>query len=278
MTLPNYENLRLEDLNYASYLKIPELLSLQQRISDPPHHDEMFFIIIHQAMELWFKEILFETEILVDAFQRGIVSRALKVLRRTTAIMDLLIRQINLLTTLTPVEFSGFRDNLRPASGFQSIQFRKMEFIYGIREPFFLKFFQALPEVLKELESIQSQPSVYDHFLKCLDQAGYLLPPEVLKRDFCAPRTPSSEVIQVLKRIYEDPKDQYHWVLLFEVLLDFDEKFVLWKNTHILMVERAIGHKKGTGGSEGYNFLKSRLELKFFPELWEVRNYIGGKY
>lgn len=278
MGTPDYESLKLAELNYGSYLKIPELLSLQQRISDPPHHDEMFFIIIHQAMELWFKEILCETETLVEALQKGMVSHTLKYLRRITAILDLLIKQINLLTTLTPVEFAGFRDHLRPASGFQSVQFRCLEYTYGVREPFFLKFFQEMPEVLARLEAIRNKPSVYDEFLKSLHQAGYLIPEAILKRDYREVYTGSEEVTRVLKSIYENPQENYHWVLLFEVMLDFDEKFTLWKNTHILMVERTIGHKKGTGGSTGYDFLRSRLELKFFPDLWDVRNQIGGSY
>jgi tryptophan 2,3-dioxygenase len=282
MTEPNYEHLKLEDLNYNSYLKVPELLALQQRISDPPHHDEMFFIVIHQATELWFKEILCETESLIQAFREGTISRALKFLRRITAIMDLLTHQINLLATLTPVEFAGFRDYLRPASGFQSIQFRKLEFVYGIRDSFFLIFFKELPEVVAELEALRKQASVYEEFLHCLSRAGYKVPSRLLQ-------TPSASLggegtkndetlLRTLKEIYENPKENYHWVLLFEVLLDFDEKFSLWRNTHILMVARTIGYKKGTGGSAGYDFLKTRLELKFFPELWEVRNHIGGSY
>src|SRR3989344_2427802 len=127
--MSDYKNLELKDLNYNSYLKIPELLSLQKQLSEPPHHDEMFFIIIHQTAELWFKEILHETDALINAFREGSVSRAIKVLRRTTAIMDLIVKQFNLLSTLTPVEFAGFRDKLRPASGFQSLQFRTMEYI-----------------------------------------------------------------------------------------------------------------------------------------------------
>ncbi|RZA08412.1 MAG: tryptophan 2,3-dioxygenase, partial [Proteobacteria bacterium] len=138
--MPNYENLELKPLNYNSYLKVPELLSLQQELSSPAHHDEMFFIIIHQASELWFKQIRHETAGLIQDLRAGSVSRALKKLRRTVGIMDLMVQQINLLNTLTPVEFAGFRDALRPASGFQSIQFRVIEFVYGIREEFFLQF------------------------------------------------------------------------------------------------------------------------------------------
>ena len=273
-----YNNLVLKDLNYESYLQVPELLGLQREISTPPHHDEMFFIIIHQAAELWFKEILHETKILVQAFREGSVSRALKGLRRITAIADLQVKQINLLNTLTPVEFAGFRDKLRPASGFQSAQFRKIEFTYGLREPFFLKFFAKMPAVVADLQVLLQQPSVYDEFIACLQKAGFATPADLLTRDHSQHHTAHPELTKTIQQIYEAPKENYHWVLLFESMLDFDEKFSLWRDTHILMVSRAIGHKKGTGGSAGQEFLKARRELKFFPDLWEVRNVIGGTY
>ena len=272
------ETLQYKPLNYNSYLKIPELLSLQQEISDPKHHDEMFFIIIHQAMELWFKQILHETKQFRKSLEDGSVSRALKALKRSTAIMDLLQRQINLLSTLTPVEFAGFRDKLRPASGFQSIQYRVLEFTFGVKDDFFLTFFPQESEMYKELEKIRSEPTVYDTFLHALDRAGYKLPRAVLERDFKENYVPSEKVVAVLKQIYEKPDDNYHWVVLFEAMLDFDEKFTLWRNTHILMVARTIGAKPGTGGSAGYKFLEGRLHYRFFPDLWNVRTQIGADY
>jgi len=272
---PDYESLKLEELNYESYLKIPELLGLQKEISSPPHHDEMFFIVIHQAAELWFKLILHETDALVAAFRARSVSRAIKKLKRIREILELLVKQIKLLDTLTPVEFGGFREKLRPASGFQSVQFRKMEFTYGLRDTFFLKFFAKQPEVVAEFEAILSQPSVYDKFLRCMDAGGYAVPPEVLGRDPSRPWEVHDGLTEAIKGVYVDPRENYHWVLLFETMLDVDEKFSLWRSAHILMVERAIGRKRGTGGSAGYGFLQSRLHHRFFPELWEVRNVIG---
>lgn len=276
--MPNYENLELKELNYNSYLKVPELLSLQQELSQPAHHDEMFFIIIHQAAELWFKLMRHETEAVVKDFRAGSVSRALKKFRRIVGVMDLMVKQINLLNTLTPVEFAGFRDNLRPASGFQSIQFRVMEFLFGIREPFFLQFFEKDPEKKAELEKIQTIPSVYDEFVRALAKAGFAVPESLLKRDVSGPWQNSPDLVQTLKSIYEKPQDNYHWVLLFETMLDFDEKFAIWRNVHMLMVARTIGMKTGTGGSAGYKFLASRAEYKFFPELWAVRTEVGGEY
>ncbi len=160
--------LRLERLNYGSYLKVPELLALQQELSAPAHHDEMFFIVIHQAAELWFKLMLHETEALIEALRAPSISRALKVLRRLCGVMDLQVRQIGLLATLTPVEFAGFRDHLRPASGFQSAQFRAIEYAYGLRDPFFLKFFDTMPEAHAALVAWRDRPSIADEFAACL--------------------------------------------------------------------------------------------------------------
>lgn len=276
--MPDYKNLELKELNYNSYLQVPELLALQKQLSSPAHHDEMFFIIIHQAAELWFKLMIHETSALVEDFRAGSVSRALKKLKRLTAIMDLQVKQINLLNTLTPVEFAGFRDHLRPASGFQSIQFRKIEFTYGIREEFFLKFFEKQPEVVKELRDIMNTPSVYDEFVRCLDKAGFKVSEAVLQRDVSQSWTENEALVKLLLSMYEKPQDNYHWVILFETMLDFDEKFALWRSTHMLMVARTIGMKSGTGGSSGHAFLAGRAPLRFFPELWAVRTHIGAGY
>lgn len=273
------EKLELKELNYNSYLKVPELLNLQKLLSDPPHHDEMFFIVIHQAAELWFKLMRHETASMIEDLRAGSVSRALKKLRRLVSVMDLQVKQINLLNTLTPVEFAGFREHLRPASGFQSIQFRMIEFTYGIREDFFLKFFDKEPEKKRELEAIRAMPSVYDEFVRALDKAGYKMPAALLSRDVSKPWVESPELVGVLKQVYESPADNYHWVLLFETMLDFDEKFALWRSTHMLMVARTIGIKtSGTGGSSGHAFLAGRAPLRFFPELWSVRSEVGGAY
>lgn len=272
------ESLKYQELNYNSYLKIPELLSLQEELSKPKHHDEMFFIVIHQAMELWFKQILHETKLFRKSLAAGSVSRALKALKRSTAIMDLLQRQINLLSTLTPIEFAGFRNLLRPASGFQSIQYRVLEFTYGVKDDFFLKFFPKDSEMYTELEKLRNEPTVNDSFLAALDKAGYKIPATVLKRKFGENYVANPEVVATLKQIYEKPEDNYHWVLLCEAMLDFDEKFTLWRSTHILMVARTIGAKPGTGGSAGYKFLEGRLHYRFFPDLWELRTQIGAEY
>lgn len=270
--------MQYKELNYNSYLRIPELLSLQQELSKPKHHDEMFFIIIHQAMELWFKLVLHETKELKEALDRDSVSRALKVLHRSTEILTLLQKQINLLSTLTPVEFAGFRENLRPASGFQSIQYRQVEFTYGVKDEFFLQFFPKETEMYKSLESLRNQATVCDHLLRALHRAGYAIPESVLNREYSQSYAGDAAVAKVIQGIYEKPDSNYHWVLLFEALVDFDEKFILWRSTHMLMVARTIGQRPGTGGSAGYKFLEGRLNYRFFPDLWEVRNSLGPSY
>lgn len=278
MSKVNYNDLVIKELNYNSYLKIPDLLSLQHQISEPTHHDEMFFIIIHQTAELWFKEMIHETTILVEAFREGAVSKALKVLKRITQIMELQIKQIRLLATLTPVEFAGFRSFLGRASGFQSAQYRLVEFTYGLRDTFFLRFFKEFPEVVAQLEGILETPSVYDECLRCLHGAGHSVPKELLERDFRGQWQVNTELSKVIRGVYEDPKGHYHWVLLFEAMIDFDQALILWRKTHAVMVQRTIGDKTGTGGSAGHNFLTSRESLQAFPELWDVRNQIGGSY
>ena len=275
----DYSNLELDELNYNSYLQLHQLLDLQKEISKPPHHDEMFFIIIHQTAELWFKLVLHETETLVQAFRDDMVSHALKALKRIHGVMNLQVKQIRLLSTLTPVEFAGFRDNLAPASGFQSAQYRILEFTYGVRNPFFIKFFDKLPEVQKKLRHLMTIPSVYDECLMAIDRhTNHQVPAEVLKRDYSQAHSVNEDLVGVIKGIYERPKENYHWVLLFEAMMDLDESFTLWRKTHAVMVHRTIGSKVGTGGSAGFNFLKSREDLQAFPEIWEVRNRIGGSY
>jgi tryptophan 2,3-dioxygenase len=268
----DYERLRIEELNYNSYLKVPELTGLQQLQSLPPHHDEMFFIVIHQSFELWFKEVLHEIDLLMAYLAEGHVSRTLKVLKRVTSILECLCQQIQLLSTLTPEEFAGFREALGTGSGFQSVQFREVEFACGLRDPWFFQFFEGRPDELARLEARFNAPSIYDGFLRALASEGYPVPAKVLERDVAAPHELDEDVVEVIRGLYREPKENYPWILTCEALLDLDMLWAKWRATHILMVTRTIGGKKGTGGSTGAAFLESRLKLRFFPELWEVRN------
>ena len=261
----DYDKLQLEELNYNSYLQVPQLLDLQQRQTDPPHHDEMFFIIIHQSFELWFKECLHETDRLVFHLQNGSVSRALKITKRLNAIFETLTQQIQLLSTLTPAEFAGFRASLGTGSGFQSVQFRELEFAFGLRDEWFMKFFADDSFAIQRLQKRLTKPSVYEELLRALKNAGYDVPET--HGDGLDER-----VLAVFKELYSHAEENYHWVLLFEAMIDFDMLFSKWRSVHILMVSRTIGGQPGTGGSSGGGFLEGRLPHRFFPELWEVRN------
>jgi len=267
-----YERLVIEDLNYGSYLKIPQLLGLQQLQSRPHHHDEMFFIIIHQTTELWFKEILHEADLLAECFDKGWLPMALKVLKRINGVMELLCRQIELLGTLTPREFAGFREALGTGSGFQSVQFRAAEFAFGQRNPWFFQFFEQREEELNELRRRYESPSIYDHFLAALAKDGKPVPRAALERDLSKSHAFDQQVVDLFHGLYSNPESETPWILICEALLDFDTLWSKWRAVHILMVSRTIGTQMGTGGSSGIKFLQSRQPLRFFPELWELRN------
>ncbi len=267
-----YRRIPLEELNYNSYLQVPQLLQLQEQQSEPPHHDEMFFIIIHQSFELWFKEMLHETDLMVRYFRSGSVSRVLKVVKRINAIMSCLCDQIQLLHTLTPAEFAGFRERLGTGSGFQSVQFREMEFAFGLREEFFLQFFEDDVFGVERLRARWQAPSVYDEFLRAIAAAGYPVPAHLLEGEDGHTHELDPGLVEVLHQLYQEPDDNYHWILVCEALLDFDMLVSKWRAVHILMVSRTIGGQIGTGGSSGKAFLEQRVHHRFFPELWEVRN------
>jgi tryptophan 2,3-dioxygenase len=269
------EPLSSDRLNYESYLKIPELLSLQQLLST--HHDEMLFIQIHQTYELWFKQIFHELGELIRCFQNKDVQRSIKVLGRIHTIQEVLIKQIDILETMTPTEFAEFRDKLRPASGFQSVQFREIEFMSGLKNPYFLKMFSDLPSPQQRLAKQMMAPTLYDHFLKMLSERGFSIPESILKRDVSQPYERNADVLSVIEQIYKTCS-HYDLYMLCEALLNYDENFRLWRFRHIVMVERTIGMKSGTGGSAGAKYLASTLESRFFPELWEVRTIIGTDY
>jgi len=255
-----------ERLTYGSYLKINELLALQQPLSRPEHHDEMLFIIIHQVYELWFKQLLHELNAVVGELDRGELLRVAKNFRRVHTIQRLLEQQIDVLETMTPQEFNAFRDNLNPASGFQSIQFREMEFLCGVRRTDTLVHIQMDEAQRARLERRLAEPSLYDHVKGLLARRGFA--------------SDSSEaLIESMRRIYTESEKNYDLYLLLEDLIEFDERFLLWRGRHVRMVERMIGNKIGTGGSSGAAYLQATLVHRFFPELWEVRTLLGeGSY
>lgn len=255
-----------ERLSYGSYLKVGELLALQQPLSQPAHHDEMLFIIIHQVYELWFKQLMHELDATAGALDRDELLRVSKYFHRIDTIQRLIEQQIDVLETMTPQEFNSFRDNLNPASGFQSIQFREIEFLCGVRRTETLKYIETSSEQRARLERRLHEPSLYDRVKGVLRRRGFGV-------------DTSADLVESFARIYTNEKEQYDLYLLLEALIEFDERFLLWRGRHVRMVERMIGHKKGTGGSSGAEYLARTLDYRFFPELWEVRTRLGqGSY
>lgn len=254
-----------QQLSYGSYLRVDDLLSLQHPLSSPEHHDEMLFIIIHQVYELWFKQLLHETSAVFRALDRDELLPVAKHFRRIHTIQRLLEQQIDVLETMTPQEFNAFRDNLNPASGFQSIQFRELEFLCGVRRTETLKYIQTSEAQRERLERRLREPSLYDKVKALLRRRGFAADTH-------------EQLLETYKTVYEDPQAHYDLYLLLEDLIEFDERFLLWRGRHVLMVERMIGGKKGTGGSLGAAYLAQTLEHRFFPELWEVRTLLGKGY
>jgi tryptophan 2,3-dioxygenase len=253
-------------LSYGSYLKIDELLALQQPLSRPAHHDEMLFIVIHQVYELWFKQLLHEVDAAMLALDRDDLLRVGKSFRRIHAIQRLLEQQVDILETMTPQEFNQFRDNLNPASGFQSVQFRELEFACGLRRTEILQWVELDEAHRARLERRLHEPSLYDHAKALLARRGF------------ATGSPD-ELIESYRQIYSDEGRYYDLHLLLEELIEFDERFLLWRGRHVRMVERMIGNKRGTGGSSGAEYLSRTLDRRFFPELWAVRTQLGtGTY
>jgi tryptophan 2,3-dioxygenase len=250
-------------LSYGSYLKIDELLGLQRPRSQPPHHDEMLFIIIHQVYELWFKQVLHELDATMAALDRDDLLRAAKHFRRIHTIQRLLEQQVDILETMTPQEFNQFRDHLNPASGFQSVQFRELEFACGVRRTDLLKWIELDDAQRARLERRLHEPSLYDRVKALLQRRGF------------AAGT-SEQLVESLRTIYSNESANYDLYLLLEDLIEFDERFLLWRGRHVRMVERMIGQKQGTGGSSGARYLETTLAHRFFPELWEVRTYLGS--
>lgn len=256
-------------LTYANYLRLSELLTLQQPRSEPPEHDEMLFIVIHQVYELWFKLILHETQKINRAFDDNDLYGAIATFKRTRTIMKTLVGQLDVLETMTPLSFASFRDRLDTASGFQSYQFREVEFAYGYKRT---NVTGAIPDEASQrgmAERRLTEPSVVDHFYRFLKQRGLKVPEELLNRDITR-STESSEALQ--DEIFRVYKTQPELVILFELMTDFDEGFQEWRYRHVKLVERTIGAKKGTGGSAGIEFLKQSLFRPLFPDLWAVRH------
>jgi tryptophan 2,3-dioxygenase len=258
-------------VTYGNYLKIDELLSLQQPRSEGPEHDELLFIVIHQVYELWFKELLHEFDHVAQLLTADQSHRAQHTLKRILTILKVMVAQLDILETMTPLEFLSFRARLEAASGFQSDQFRQIEFVLGAKNDAAIERFPAGSRARDALMRRYKAPTLWDAFLHYLAREGYRLPDAHLSRDVTARPEASSEIQNILIDIYRrDPKNAE----LCERLVDLDEGIQEWRYRHVKMVERTIGAKRGTGGSSGAAYLATTLAKPLFPDLWEIRGHL----
>jgi len=258
-------------VTYASYLKIDELLALQQPRSSGPEHDEMLFIVIHQVYELWFKELLHEFDHVRRLLEDDEPHRAQHTLKRILTILKVLVGQLDVLETMTPLEFFSFRERLEAASGFQSDQFRQIEFLLGVKSEGAIARFPEGSRARAALERRYREPTLWDGFLHYLARERYPVPQRLLTRDVVTAVQPSPEVQQVLVEIYRtDTKNAE----LCERLVDLDEGIQEWRYRHVKMVERTIGAKPGTGGSSGAAYLRETIGTPAFPDLWAIRSQL----
>lgn len=258
-------------LTYGGYLRLDVLLSAQQPRSVPPHHDEMLFIVQHQVSELWMKLMIHELRAAIDFLQRDQVWQVRKVLARCKSVLRQLIEQWAVLETMTPSEYLEFRETLGPSSGFQSLQYRVMEFVLGNKNAAMLKVFDHDPAGQAQLRAVLEAPSLYDEFLRYLARFDHAVPGKHLARDWSEPHVSDPALLPVFERIYGDTDRYWREYALCEDFVDLETQFQLWRFRHMRTVQRIIGFRRGTGGSSGVAFLKKALELEFFPELFEVR-------
>ena len=254
-------------LTYTSYLAVDELLELQRPLSEGPEHDEMLFIIIHQTYELWFKQLIHEFQAAQRSLESGDTHRALSILGRIRTIIKVCVAQVDILETMTPLQFNAFRGYLASSSGFQSAQFRKVEALLGRRDS--RMHGHLPPDVREEIDRLCTENSIWDSTLTYIAGRGYGIPQAILDRDNKIGYTPNAQVQDVLLEVHrKDPEA----AMVCERLVDIDEGIQEWRYRHVKMVERTIGHKAGTGGSSGVDYLASTLFNPVFKDLWEIRD------
>lgn len=258
-------------LDYSAYLSLDRILNAQNLLSNPPHHDELLFIIQHQTSELWFKLVIHELRAAMRQLAADDPGPCMKILARVKLVQQQLFNQWAVLETLTPSEYVEFRGIFGDASGFQSHQYRLVEFLLGNKNAQMLKLFRHAPEIHRKLKETLESPSLYDEFLRFLARKGHAIPAECIDRDWSLPHQRNPELVPSLVRIYRNTDRYWSEYALCERLVDVEESFQLWRFRHLKTVERVIGFKKGTGGSSGVAFLKRALDLTFFPELLDVR-------
>jgi len=262
-------------LTYGGYLQLDTLLSAQHPLSDPPQHDELLFITQHQVSELWMKLMIHELRAAVDFLREDDIGACQKVFARVKGILRQLTDMWSVLETLTPADYMKFRDILGPSSGFQSLQYRAIEFLLGNKNAAMLRVFEHDAGAHAMLRGVLDAPSLYDEALRFLARHGHAVPARHLARDWSVAHVSDPDLLPAFERIYEDPSTHWAAYQLCEDLVDIETQFQLWRFRHMRTVMRIIGFKRGTGGSSGVGFLKQALELSFFPELFEVRTRIG---
>jgi tryptophan 2,3-dioxygenase len=262
-------------MTYAGYLHLDELLAAQRPLSEPAYHDEMLFIVQHHVAELWLKLVIHELKAAIGHLRADEVDPCLKVLARVKQIQRQLFEQWAVLETMTPHEYLAFRDTLGPSSGFQSAQYRTVEFLLGNKNADMLAVFAHDVAAHDALRVVLDAPSLYDEVLRWLARRGHAVPAALLERDVRESWRRQDSLVPVFKRIYATPRQFWLEYDLCETLVDIEENFQLWRFRHMKTVERIIGHRRGTGGSSGVGFLQKALELTFFPELLNVRTELG---
>lgn len=261
---------------YSDFLKLDQLLSLQAPIQDPPQRDELLFVIIHQVSELWLKLLHWELSEARSSIRRDDLQTCSKTLARSKAIQEQLISAWKVLLTMTTADYLSFRSGLGQSSGFQSWGYRQVEFILGNKDAEHLKLQRHDPAAYERLSRALEEPSIYDEVLACLARRGFAVPRRLIERDLREPYAGDPEVVRIWARIYRE--HDAHWDLydLAEKLMDVEGLFQRWRFDHMTTVERIIGHQPGTGGSSGVGYLKAALNLRFFPDLYELRNLLYG--
>lgn len=262
-------------VTYGGYLRLDRLLSAQEPLSTPPHHDELLFIVQHQVSELWMKLMIHELGAAIVHLRRDELGACQKIFARCKQVLRQMTEMWSVLETLTPSEYMEFRDILGPSSGFQSLQYRMIEFLLGNKNAAMLKVFAHDAEGSERLRAALEAPSLYDEVLAYLARHGHAVPAGHLSRDWAKAHVFDPALVPVFERIYEDTAAHWAAYHLCEDLVDLESQFQLWRFRHMRTVMRIIGFKRGTGGSSGVGFLKQALELTFFPELFEVRTVIG---
>ena len=263
-------------MSYGDYLRLDLLLAAQQPQSDPPQHDELLFIVQHQTSELWLKLMVHELRSARDLLGADELAPALKRMARVKHIQRTLTDQWSVLATMTPSEYAQIRPFLATSSGFQSAQYREVEFLLGNKDADMIKVFGHDPVAQGALRELLGQPSLYDEFLRFLHRAGYAVPPALLDRDWSQPYRLSPALVDTIAGVYAAPAEHWGVYETCEELVDIEDNFQQWRFRHLQVVQRTIGHKTGTGGSSGVDFLRRALDLTFFPELFEVRSRIGA--